>query len=121
MTMTIKDHIEAGHYPADTHGRALVPTDKRVFVVTATDRPSTHPITGWYQCGGNVDVFTEDGCNGLERLLPPAPRKVKVTARIEFLNGIPHARVLSTSVNGAFGPRHGAILDFVTEYEEPWS
>lgn len=78
--MNIKEHIEAGHYPTDQKGRALVPhTEGGHVVVLATDGPGDRfPIVGW-RIDKHGEFFNlarweaDAAC-----LLPPPPRKVEV-------------------------------------------
>lgn len=72
--MTIKDDIEAGRYPVDGKGRALVPTRAGgVATILATDYPRG-PIAG--MDGNNLEDWREDGRYSLEPssmdLMPPA-------------------------------------------------
>lgn len=78
--MNIKEHIEAGHYPTDEKGRALVPHKEGGHALALqTDGPGKYPITGW-RVGPDGDFISltrwevDAAC-----LLPPPPRKVKVT------------------------------------------
>jgi hypothetical protein len=85
--MNIKQHIEAGHYPVDDKGRALVPVKNGgVATIAATDGPPDEKLIGWYAIEGDgawVCSWNADGsfmsspyhCD----LLPPPARKVKVT------------------------------------------
>lgn len=89
MGMTVKEHIEAGHYPADEKGRALVPVGcDQVATICATDAPGVKPILGFIRGNGlgiHGDVawcmWDERGSNTPSQpracwvdLQPPAPR-----------------------------------------------
>lgn len=88
--MNIKEHIEAGHYPTDDKGRALVPTRAGSLVtILATDLDK---IIGWSWELGAEDWSDEGLYIGIREsqhdLVPPGPHKVKVTAyAITDLNG----------------------------------
>lgn len=59
--MTVKDCIEAGHYPLDSKGRALVPTTNGGWTATivATDGPPGEEIIGF---GPNsIVAWNQDG------------------------------------------------------------
>ncbi len=131
--MNIKERIEAGHYQTDHKGRALVPIkDGRVATIYATDGPSNfgkpeYPIVGVIEAWGGIirwDSLGRDevppGSNCTD-LLPPPPRKVKVT------------RWLVISKNNEMGPfadkedaEHCAkcwrapLVELTGEYEEAW-
>lgn len=127
--MNIRDHIEAGHYPTDDKGRALVKaSDGATVVIAATDMPGGCPILGFRLEGasGHGDCgfgYWADTKN----LLPPPPRKVKVRFGLILRDGMAwglrdtydHAlgQVMKIGPNGH---THQAI-DATIEYEEPWS
>jgi hypothetical protein len=136
--MNIREHIEAGHYPTDDRGRALVPTRcGNTFVAAATDRPHEHPIVGWSLVGGEGMSFTEHGTtrNHSESvwLLPPPPRKVKVTTWGLFwpegteYSGVCYG-VRKTRIEAerrSLMPTGGnsvelKVVELTGEYEEPW-
>lgn len=80
--MNIKDHIDAGHYPTDDKGRALVPTRAGSLVtILATDLGK---ILGWsFELG--AEEWSDEGLyieirESQHDLVPPGPHKVKVTA-----------------------------------------
>jgi len=133
--MNIKEHIEAGHYPKDSKGRALVPyKDGGTVVVCATDMPGRCPILGFRvdSTGNREDQTLADTGWGYfpdsPFLLPPPPRKVKVTA---------WASVLGDTINKMHFHKHFAeqdvreskevnggtycLVELTGEYEEPWS
>ncbi len=64
--MNIKEHIDAGHYPKDEKGRALVPvSDGRTAIVLATDAPISAPIVGWMDARWDFPVnWNIDGTSG---------------------------------------------------------
>lgn len=144
--MNIKEHIEAGHYPTDEKGRALVPMQNgSTACIIALDNPVRPAwcIVGfmlrsvaiephvWLASGG----FHNDPPSGVSplNLLPPPPKKVKVTGgAIVDRNG----NVLHFHTNGKtaqeiatewgksiaykdFAPLRG--VELTGEYEEPWS
>jgi len=46
--MNIKQHIEAGHYPADEKGRAVVASESgSPITIVATDGPEPFPLIGF--------------------------------------------------------------------------
>lgn len=130
--MNIKEHIEAGHYSGDPV--VLVPTkDAGVARIYSTRLVGKSPLLGVVPagiCGWNPCLWTEDGraqfigsdCD----LLPPAPRKVKVTAWGIIAHdtvGMPYVvHVARTEAEakewGCSGQRR---VELVGEYEEPWS
>lgn len=117
--MNIKEHIEAGHYPTDDKGRALVPTsDGRTYCVLAADVPSSLPIAGY--CLDRPDIISRQSESG-HFLLPPPPRKVKVTyyAEVDRESG----KIVATSNVGRLGmsaPANWVCVELTGEYEQPW-
>ena len=82
--MNIRDHILAGHYERDNKGRAFVPTKHGMTAtILATDVGDSWPIVGHIL--GHVYRWSVDGTARSSEpgypdcLLPPTPRKVKVT------------------------------------------
>ena len=92
--MNIKQHIEAGHYPKDEKGRALVPMRNgktAIIYLTDYDNPdfAVWQIVGriagrhemeprcWQVNGGFHGDTALGVCSPLD-LLPPPPRKVEV-------------------------------------------
>jgi hypothetical protein len=130
MNLSIKDHIEAGHYPKDDKGRALVPTRNGPTVtIYATDygKPDDEfPILAG--CGREPDRWRANGLyyGGHESsrdLLPPAPRKVEMK-RWFTLEASPHSNWMWTSYEGALRWVDGdksRIVELTGSYEEPWS
>ncbi len=132
--MNIKEHIDAGHYPVkDEKGRQVVPMkDGRKATICATDGPDGEEIVGWRSGheGENPAVcsWQENGCWEVKScaldLLPPPPRKVKVTRWC--------VRRISDGYHiGTFGTEAAAkeccpadrfrVFPLTGEYEEPWS
>jgi hypothetical protein len=81
--LTIKDHIEAGHYPKDSKGRSLVPRagNSTLITVTATDGPAEYPIQGFgahfgssWSAHGRAHPTQFPGND----LFPPPPRKATI-------------------------------------------
>lgn len=80
--MNIKEHIEAGHYPTDSKGRALVPTRSgQPVTILATDMGS---IVGWSGEVGAEEWERDGSYNSIREsqhdLMPPAALKVTVKA-----------------------------------------
>ena len=128
--MNIKEHIEAGHYPKDEKGRALVPGaigscySGDIFVVCGSDVAGCPYLIGWWRKARMAGAMSvEDG-----RLLPPPPRKVKVTRWAVFTaaRGI-HPVSYPSSAEAAreheynIGVAGTRIIELTGEYEEPWS
>lgn len=131
MAMSIKDHIEAGHYERDSKGRALVPhREHGTIVICATDMPGTCPILG-FRIDGSGNRTTSSGADSgfgyfadSSALLPPPPRKVKVTRW-----GV--VRREDDCHMTTFAKQHEAttcypaalfiVYPLTGEYEEPWS
>lgn len=124
--MNIKEHIEAGHYPKDEKGRALVPMSDGTAVILMTDCPDRgRPILGYrlrtdYIC----EVLTWKECGehygGNYDLLPPSPRKVEVKGYALVARDGRVAEVRTVI------PDHLAVSQFLVvpltgSYEEPWS
>lgn len=130
--MNIKEHIEAGHYPTDDKGRALVPMQNGdTATIYATDTPINvngidQPIAGFD--GDGVETWQEDGRFTSERtssldLLPPPPRKVKVTAYAVVQPGMTGGLHWSpySARNEAVKTHGDLVVELTGEYEEPWS
>lgn len=135
---SIKEHIEAGHYPKDEKGRALVPqrapSGEWVALIYATDLPGKWPILGrsfkrsvsdntapmqWDANGVGSGSMHEDW-----HLLPPPPRKVKVTAwasavRGGTLNTLQFHKCFAERDAEAAGEGY-RVVELTGEYEEPW-
>lgn len=123
MTLSIKDHIDQGHYPTDDKGRALVPMrNGGTFTVTATDKPKTtygeengpkrRFIVGW-DSKGIVDTHTEDSSD----LLPPPPRKAPIKVGLLYTE----QGWMVEFVNCGDQPARGTRVQLTGEYEEPWT
>ena len=130
MAMTIKEHIEAGHYPTDDKGRALVPTSKPGAVAIISDTDAGHcpnvALLGWIraeaQSDNRIAWWKEDGKCFTDRihLLPPPPRKVKVTAYCApNWNGVKGNKGVWWRREDA--PNNEPLIELTGEYEEPWS
>lgn len=138
--MNIKEHIEAGHYPLDDKGRAILPTsDPNVrAVIAATDCPVGDYMIGWsianspkVEFGGGTDYcwkiawWRRDGEPVIDRekvrLLPPPPRKVKVTLWAAYARDTGHlvATEHSRDQLGRFDRRSVYFVELTGEYEEP--
>jgi hypothetical protein len=133
--MNIRDHIEAGHYPKDEKGRALVPTqDGKTVVIYATDVPfdtgdgciagfrPTHGLHRWHSDGNAAS--RSSGWT----LLPPPPRKVevKVVARIvdgEIVSTIWDVplRIHAQQIAKQWRDAGDTVAELTGSYEEPWS
>jgi hypothetical protein len=140
--VNIKEHIEAGHYPKDDKGRALVPADLGGFaVIAATDAPGIAPMIGWWnddhgtetqmawrEDGAWMRAWTADMTKCKPHLLPPPARKVKVTAYAVVVDGrhCPWAiydtqAQAEQKARGAMQSGRWRIVELSGEYEEPWS
>ncbi len=125
--MNIKEHSEAGHYPKDDKGRALVPMKSgRAFVVCATDKPGPCPILGWAEDIHHAAGHYADSSD----LLPPPPRKVKVTRWAVMLRGHPDKAGECVHTIGPDEQKRWAcsrrrpgefLVELTGEYEELWS
>jgi hypothetical protein len=125
---TILGHIEAGHYPKDEKGRALVPMKNgRTALIYATDHAGLFSIVGscvdrlngrmsWYW---RVDGTSGGLPNASHDLMPPTPRKGKVTGKLKRIgNGF-----VVWDLDGVSPDvwRKGVEIEFTGEVEEPWS
>jgi hypothetical protein len=126
--MNIKEHIEAGHYERDDTGRALVPMrNGERATIYATDCPGNEPIVGvtkdtgaetWSAAGS----YTADRTTTTLDLLPPPPRKVKVTAWALFARKADEVSVITLDPETAANWRtYNEVVEITGEYEEPWS
>lgn len=132
--MNIKEHIEAGHYLKNQKGQPRIQLSGpggMYATILSTDGPANTPIVGYtdfptatmWRCDG-----THSGTVSTLALLPPAPRKVKVTrwGVFEMRGGVGFIT--------SYGEREGAerlaalepalkriIIPLTGEYEEPWS
>lgn len=136
--MNILEHIKAGHYPTDEKGRALVPmrTDA-VATICAIDGPKRgRPIIGFSKgTHAPPDTYDWPACGKFEAsvdghldLLPPPPRKVKVTAWAQVaptgdIRSLMRCHDMLPCVkNGRTEQtRQDFIIQLTGEYEEPWS
>jgi hypothetical protein len=131
--MNIKQHIEAGHYPKDEKGRAIVPTTdpNEEAVIAATDAPGQWVLMGWVRQKAGPDMsqasWWPTGAKGSHAsipLLPPAPRKVTVRFWIEIERdtGFKSSVWRSDEPSGGVRPRPGCVIVELTgSYDEPWS
>lgn len=89
--MNIKEHIQAGHYPVDEKGRALVPMrNGATATVYTVQHGDPWPIAGSFKDDGFINGFSlvcwqADGrisssSEAPRDLMPPALRKVRVVA-----------------------------------------
>lgn len=144
--MNIKELIEAGAYPKDEKGRALVPTNNPQVraVIATTDCPAGSPLLGWLitsslaQNIGGRDVGGTDYCWSIcwwrpdgssahsdhkEALLPPPPRKVRarafgvMTSR-DNLQSLHFDRLIAEQNASRFSA--GRVVELTGEYEETW-
>lgn len=126
--MNIKEHILAGHYPTDDKGRALVPCrGSGTVVIYGTDMPGNCPILGVHidEAGNRVPGSGFGYFADSEFLLPPPPRKVKVTA---WTVAKPDGR-LSTVLHGSRAEAvahantnisYRRVVELTGEYEQGW-
>ncbi len=123
--MNIREHIEAGHYPTDDKGRALVPMrNGKTATIFGTDFSDYYPLAGRYFIYdqrpflGTWRADGQAGCDGPGRndLLPPPPRKVKVTAKLRHT---PTGWVVEEVVRERGGEIPQSLF-LADEYEEPW-
>ena len=102
--MNIKEHIEAGHYPTDAKGRALVPMGAdRVAVIYCTDHPADYGKSQFCIIGrdpvGRLRVWNAEGANEGDaldarhphhrdaRAVPGAPEHRPPGCRVGFPSG----------------------------------
>lgn len=129
--MNIKEHIEAGHYPKDALGRALVPTTGgRVATICATDKPGEFSIIGWVPTPARAQALEFTWCDlggtkgmSTDDLLPPPPRKVEVKAWKLVIRG--EKVGLTDDPDLARHWRNGLVSDdelieLTGSYEEEW-
>jgi hypothetical protein len=135
--MNIKEHIEAGHYPTDDKGRALVPTEgDHVATIYATDHMDGGMVIVGRLWVPGVKMIGEWTANGrpnfgvdLPGLLPPPPRKVKVTRWAVMYLPLDRNQCHSTFNTetdaqrelGHFKRDEVIVVPLTGEYEEPWS
>jgi hypothetical protein len=134
--MNIRQHIDAGHYPKDEKGRALVTMQSGgVAVIYATDHPTAWCITGREQSQGILGhTWNEDGSHEGEAdspstldLLPPLRRKEIIKAWavrgethvIDHFHDEARARAYAAT----FKSKHGVatVIELTGEYEQEWS
>lgn len=135
MTLSIKDHIEAGHYERDEKGRALVPVSGvRPATICATDAPGPKPIIGFIRGASPMDecawvLWDEHGnnCPSQPRacwvdLLPPPPRKVEVKRwlRIATWDGRPYVAVNTMYEERPQDTPGHIIIELTGSYEQEW-
>jgi hypothetical protein len=132
--LTIKDHVEAGHYPEDG-AATLVPTrgggTARIYT---SMHPGDWPLVGVVGEGDGADMWRANGritnsAAGRELdderdLLPPSPRVVKVTAQIECVGAGGEdchyvvRGLMREDLGNIFTP--GRIIELTDESEVPW-
>lgn len=116
MTLSIKDHIDQGHYPKDEKGRALVPIiGGGTFVVCATDAPSSCPIVGFNKDTGCNFAYWPD----TNSLLPPPPRKVEVKGYALVAQDGRVAEV-RTVIPDHLAVSQFRIVELTGSYEQEW-
>lgn len=130
--MNIKEHIEAGHYPTDGNGRALVPTGESAWeaVIAATDAPGEWVLMGWVRRKGCNDASQASwfangmaGSRAAITLLPPPPRRVKVQAWALVNDATKELRWLTSSEEAAIHEERlqGYLcVELTGGYDEPW-
>lgn len=128
--MNVKEHIEAGHYPTDDKGRALVPMGNgRVATIYCTDHPggpskSRFCILG-RDPGGMLRAWNPEGINeggDIDALESPRPRKERVKRYGVFLKD---GTCWSTyadpdTASRIASDRDGSIVTLHGEREVPW-
>lgn len=144
--MNIKDHIEAGHYPVDDKGRALVYIGDLgeedwtcgLATVLATDGPVGEEIiarfpdarASHWAAGGRRSFPTRAAAERSYVLLPPLPRKVteRGWARIGTNGEIrkfskDYAEAMNVGVTEETVDHFSSdrMVEATIEYEEPWS
>lgn len=128
--MNIKQHIEAGHYPKDEKGRALVPMGSgRTAIIYCTDHPPkgtnysciigrdpSASIRAW-DCHGQNEGYHTDN------LLPPPPRKREVKRYLVVGPGYERGpyteRIDAECVTRSSHPS-GRIVELTGSYEQEW-
>lgn len=129
--MNIKEHIEAGHYPTDDKGRALVPMRNGTPVpVLATDiEDGSFQIIG-FRPGYGAAMWTAEGRfhahtsgNSPYDLFAPLPRKVKVARwLVHCTPRYPEATFSRRADAEAYAiEAESRLIQLTGEYEEPWS
>jgi hypothetical protein len=139
--MNVKDHIEAGHYPkSNGEWPILVLTrgGNTAYIYTTRHHPDW-PIVGGiegesepfaWRSNGRITRATGDGRDyehdDPRDLLPPPPRKVKVT-RYAVMISVPDNKCHATfaqrnmAEQEAAHMRDGAVvIELTGEYEERW-
>lgn len=126
--MDIREHIEAGRYPKDEKGRALVPTrkggtatilstDLGLYIVAYYDGAARD----WRPDGEHWGLF--DNCRDellrLYDLLPPSPRKVEVKGYALVARDGRVAEV-RTVIPDRLAVSQFQIVELTGSYEEEW-
>lgn len=129
--MNIKEHIEAGHYPVDDKGRARVPMNgpgmQKAIIYTTEAFNSRFPIAGAADYEGRLLEWASDGtCStptGTFNLLPPPPRKVKVTRWLApGTSRYPEATFVSRGTAEQYAMEtDSCLIELTGEREVPWS
>lgn len=130
MTLSIKDHIDQGHYPLDEKGRALVPMGGgRVAVIYASDHPDAKDKIIGCSPNRHLRAWKADGSNYIQgdSLLPPASRKVVVTMyyALDHLSRRDPKPSRGTTEDAALAKEWKTngwrVVTLTGEYEEPWA
>ena len=123
--MNIKEHIDAGHYPKDEKGRALVPMRScGIAVIFVTDADGPYSIIGRRPCAENPTGWTPNGKWNVHEsysqrdLLPPPPRKVEIEVHVE--NDGPGALIVKWATANAYRLPRNAVIKLTGSYEEEW-
>lgn len=137
--MNIKEHIDAGHFPADKNGRALVPLlngATAIIYMTDYDHPDFpewcivgrvigHEVMEpkCWRADGGYHTGAAQGSWPLD-LMPPPPRRIEVKewAVVDRRNGqiIRTYRNLAAVELNTEGPLLSRVVELTGSFEEPW-